>query len=95
MGTFKVEHIKNVINGCINDDYKSIRRAAYLFMCFAHGWKIDCYEKIEHMYKMNLYSAFMRAYTRHVLANPDCIDDIAIDCLFAARKFGEFTGINE
>lgn len=95
MKTFKLDYVKEAMEGCVNNDYKMICRAAKLLDAFSRGCKIDCEDNVENIFKTSLYRKFMRAYTRYILSNPNIIKDISIDCMFTSMHDGEYTGIDE
>lgn len=92
MKQYRLEAIVNIMNGCTNNDYKSICKAGRLI---ENGYTIDCDPNMIRKYKSSLYRKFMRAYTRYVLSNPNCIKDIASDCCFNQFENGENVGIWE
>jgi hypothetical protein len=96
MKTIKLEYLREIMEGCLNDDYKSICRAGRLLDDIASGLKdIEVEENMKWAFKTSLYRKFMRAYTRYILANPNIINQIAIDCSFTSMVNGECTGIEE
>ena len=96
MKTVRLEYLREIMEGCVNNDYKSICRAGRLLDDLASGLKdIEVEERMKKSFKTSLYRKFMRAYTRYILANPNSIQDLAIDCSFTAIVAGEYTGIKE
>ena len=96
MKKIKLEHLREIMEGCINNDYKSICLAGRLLSDLASGLKdIEAEENIKSYLKTSLYRKFMRAYTRYILANPNIINHIAVDCSFTSMANGEYTGIEE
>lgn len=96
MKTYNLEYVKEAIEGCVNNDYKLICRAGRLLEGFAKGAAtIDCEDDMINYYIASLYRKFMRAYTRYIIANPNCIESISKDCVFNAIANGESIGINE
>ena len=79
MKQYRLEAIEEIMNGCVNNDYKSICKAGRLI---ENGYTIDCDPNMIRAYKSSLYRKFMRAYTRYIQLNPHCIKDIATDCCF-------------
>lgn len=96
MKKVKVEYLREIMEGCINNDYNSICKAGRLLSDLASGLKdIEAEENIKSYLKTSLYRKFMRAYTRYILANPNVINHIAVDCSFTSMVDGEYTGIKE
>lgn len=96
MKKIKEEALREIMEGCVNNDYKSICKAGRLLADLASGLKdIEAEERMKSHFKMSLYRKFMRAYTRYILANPNVINQIAVDCSFTSIANGEYTGIKE
>lgn len=95
MKTYNLEYVKEAMEGCVNNDYKLICRAGRLLEGFARGNSIGCKANMKLYYITSLYRKFMRAYTRYIIANPNCIESISKDCIFDAMANGESIGINE
>ena len=95
MKTYNVQYVKEAMEGCVNNDYKLICRAGRLLESFAKGNSIDCEDNMKSYYISSLYRKFMRAYTRYIIANPNCIESISKDCVFNAMANGDSIGINE
>ncbi len=96
MKAIKLESIREIMEGCINNDYKSICAAGRLLSDLASGLKdIEVEESMKKHFKTSLYRKFMRSYTRYILANPNIINQIAVDCSFTSMANGEYTGIEE
>lgn len=96
MKAIKLESIRKIMEGCMNNDYKSICIAGRLLSDLASGLKdIEVEESMKKYFKTSLYRKFMRSYTRYILANPNIINQIAIDCSFTSMDNGEYTGIEE
>ena len=96
MKTIKIEHLQEIMRGCIDNDYKSICQAGRLLSDLASGVKdIEAEDRIKSFLKASLFRKFMRAYTRYILTNPNVINQIAVDCSFTAMNNGEYTGIEE
>lgn len=96
MKTIKIEHLQEIMRGCIDNDYKSICQAGRLLSDLASGLKdIEAEDRMKSHFKTSLYRKFMRAYTRYILANPQVINQIAVDCSFTSMACGEYTGIEE
>ena len=96
MKRIKEEALHEIMEGCVNDDYKSICKAGRLLSDIAFGLKdIEAEERMRDFLKTSLFRKFMRAYTRYILANPQIINQIAIDCSFTSMANGEYTGIEE
>ena len=96
MKRVKIEHLQEIMRGCIDNDYKSICQAGRLLSDLASGLKdIEAEDRMKSHFKTSLYRKFMRAYTRYILANPQVINQIAIDCSFTSMANGEYTGIKE
>lgn len=96
MKKIKEEALREIMEGCVNNDYKSICKAGRLLADMASGLKdIEAEENIKSYLKTSLYRKFMRAYTRYILANPNIINHIAVDCSFTSMANGEYTGIEE
>lgn len=96
MKTIKLEYLREIMEGCKDNDYKSICKAGRLVCDLASGLKdVEVEDRMKNSFKTSLYRKFMRAYTRYILANPNVITQIAIDCSFTAIVNGEFTGIEE
>ena len=85
MKRIKEEALREIMEGCVNNDYKSICKAGRLLS----------EERVRGFLKTSLYRKFMRAYTRYILANPNVINQIAVDCSFTSMIDGEYTGIKE
>ena len=96
MKTYTVQYVRETMDGCVNNDYKLICRAGRLLESFArNAATIDCEDDIKFYYITSLYRKFMRAYTRYIIANPNCIESISEDCIFNAMANGDSIGINE
>lgn len=96
MKTIKLEYLREIMEGCVNNDYQSICKAGRLVCDFSTGLKdVEVEDRMKNSFKTSLYRKFMRAYTRYILANPNSIQDLAIDCSFTAIVDGEYTGIEE
>ena len=96
MNRIKEEALREIMEGCMSDDYKSICKAGRLLSELASGLKdIEAEERMRGFLKTSLYRKFMRAYTRYILTNPNVINQIAIDCSFTSMADGEYTGIKE
>jgi hypothetical protein len=96
MKTIKLEYLREIMEGCVNNDYNSICQAGRLLDDLASGLKdIEVEESMKRSFKTSLYRKFMRAYTRYILANHNVINQIAVDCSFASMADGEYTGIEE
>lgn len=96
MKTVKLEYVKEVMKGCLNDDYKSICKAGRLINCLAeHSVDIDVEDPMKRAFKSSLYRKFMRAYSRYIINNPNAIIDIAVECGFSSMNEGRYGGINE
>lgn len=96
MKKVKLEYLREIMEGCKNNDYNSICTAGRLLSDLASGLKdIEAEENIKRSFKTSLYRKFMRAYTRYILANPNIINYIAVDCSFTSMANGEYTGIEE
>lgn len=97
MKTIKSEHLREIMEGCVNNDYNSICQAGRLLEDLASGLKdIEVEEEsMKRYFKTSLYRKFMRAYTRYILANPNVINHIAVDCSFTSMADGEYTGVSE
>lgn len=96
MKKIKEEALREIMEGCKNNDYNSICKAGRLLADMASGLKdIEAEENIKSYLKTSLYRKFMRAYTRYILANPNVINYIAVDCSFTSMANGEYTGIKE
>ena len=96
MKRIKEEALREIMEGCVNDNYKSICKAGRLLSDLAFGLKdIEAEERMRGFLKTSLFRKFMRAYTRYILANPQVISQIAMDCSFTAMNNGEYTGIEE
>ena len=96
MKTYNLEYVREAMEGCVNNDYKLICRAGRLLETFARGSAtIDCEDDMIPLLKTSLYRKFMRAYTRYIIANPNCIEHISKDCLFDAMANGNSISINE
>lgn len=93
MKTVKLEYLREIMEGCINNNYKSICQAGRLLDDLASGLKdIEVEESMKRSFKTSLYRKFMRAYTRYILANPNIINQMAIDCSFASMA-NEFVAL--
>lgn len=96
MKTFKLDYVYDIMEGCVNNDYKSICKAGRLISDLASGIKdIEAKPEMKACIKTSLYRKFMRAYTRYIMNNPNIIKDIAMDCSFTSMSNGEFIGIEE
>lgn len=96
MKKIKEEALREIMEGCVNNDYKSICKAGRLLADMASDLKdIEAEERMKGFLKTSLYRKFMRAYTRYILANPNVISHIAVDCSFTSMANGEYTGIEE
>lgn len=92
----KLDYIKEAMNGCVKNDYKMIRRAGQILLGLAEGYyDINIEDDMKRALKGILYKKFMRAYTRYVIANPNSIHSLSIDCCFASIIHGEYAGIVE
>lgn len=84
------------MEGCQQNNYQCICIAGRLLSDLASGLKdIEAEERMKSYFKTSLFRKFMRAYTRYILANPDKINQIAVDCSFTSMADGEYTGIKE
>lgn len=96
MKIIKTEYLQEIMEGCQNNDYQSICKAGRLISDLAAGHKdIGVEERMKSAFKTSLYRKFMRAYTRYILANPNSINNLAVDCSFTSMANGEYTGIEE
>ena len=96
MKRIKEEALREIMEGCVNDDYKSICKAGRLLSDLASGLKdIEAEERMRGFLKTSLYRKYMRAYTRYILTNPNVINQIAVDCSFTSMANREYTGIKE
>lgn len=96
MKKIKEEYLREIMEGCVNNDYNSICLAGKLLNDLASGLKdIEVEERMKMFFKTSLYRKFMRAYTRYILANPNMINQIAMDCSFTSMANGEYMGIEE
>ena len=96
MKRIKEEALREIMEGCVNNDYKSICLAGRLLADLASSLKdIEVEERMKIAFKTSLFRKFMRAYTRYILANPNMIKQIAIDCSFTSVANGEYMGIKE
>lgn len=96
MKIVNLDYVRDVMEGCVNNDYNSICKASRLINDLAEGTKdIEVDERMKRAFKSSLFRKFMRAYTRYILNNPNVIRDIAIDCSFTSMSNGEYTGIDE
>lgn len=96
MKVIKIEYLQEIMEGCKQNDYKSICKAGRLLSDLAAGHKdIEVESRMKATFKTSLYRKFMRAYTRYILANPNIITDIAVDCSFTSMANGEYAGIEE
>lgn len=96
MKKIKEEALREIMEGCVGNDYKSICKAGRLLSDLASGLiDIEAEDRMRGFLKMSLYRKFMRAYTRYILANPNVINQIAVDCSFTSIANGEYTGIEE
>ena len=96
MKTLRKEYVEEAMQGCLNDDYKLICRAGRIIQGLAEGgYEIDVEDRIKRCYKASLYRKFMRAYTRYVLNNPNCVQDLARDICISSMENGEYTGIKD
>lgn len=96
MKLLKKKYIDEAMQGCLDNDYKLICRAARIVQGLAEGgYDIDIEDNIKRCYKASLYRKFMRAYTRYVLDNPNRlgIDLTADDICISSMENGESTGI--
>lgn len=91
-----LEYIREIFEGCKNNDYNSICKAGRLVNDIIEGLKdIDVEDRMKRSFKTSLYRKFMRAYTRYIISNPNAIKQISIDCSFTSMIDGEYSGINE
>ena len=96
MKRIKEEALREIMEGCVNDNYKSICKAGRLLSDIAFGLKdIEAEERMRGFLKTSLFRKFMRAYTRYILANPQVINQIAVDCSFTHMADSKYTGIEE
>lgn len=96
MRTLKLDYVREAMKGCVNTDYKMICRAGRILSGLAEGYyDIDVEDNMKRSFKCSLYRKFMRAYTRYIIANPNAVQDLAVDCSFTSMIDGEFTGIVE
>lgn len=96
MRTLKLDYVREAMNGCVENDYKMICRAGRILSGLAEGgYEIDVEDNMKRAFKCSLYRKFMRAYTRYIIANPNAVQAIAIDCSFTSMIYGEYTGIIE
>lgn len=96
MKTLRKKYVEEAMQGCINNDYKLICRAAKIVQDLNEGrCDIDVEDNIKRCFKASLYRKFMRAYTRYILNNPNSIQTIAQDICISSMANGEHIGINE
>lgn len=96
MKTLREEYVEEAMQGCVNNDYKLICRAGRIIQGLSEGiYDINVEDTIKRYLKASLYRKFMRAYTRYILANPNCIDLIARDLSIYSMANGESTGIRD
>ena len=96
MKVIKIEYLQEIMEGCKQNEYKSICKAGRLLSDLAAGHKdIEVEDRMKAIFKTSLYRKFMRAYTRYILANPNTINSLAVDCSFTSMANGEYTGIEE
>lgn len=95
MKTYRLTAIQETMQGCVENEYKSIVRASYFLIGFLRGNDIDCDEKMKPFIKESLYRKYMRAYSRYIKNNPNIIKEISEDCCFSSMMNGEYTGIDE
>ena len=96
MKTLRKEYVDEAMQGCLENDYKLICRAARIVQGLAEGgYEIDVEDNIKRCYKASLYRKFMRAYTRYVLSNPNCVQELARDICISSMENGEYTGIKD
>lgn len=97
MKILKLDYVREAMQGCVNDDYDMICRAGEIILGLTEGsCEIDVEEKFtKTAFKCTLYRKFMRAYTRYIIANPNYIQSLSIDCFFSSKINGEYSGIKE
>lgn len=96
MKTLRKEYVEEAMQGCVNNDYKLICRAARIVQGLNEElYDIDVEDNLKRYFKASLYRKFMRAYTRYILNNPNSIQAIAKDICISAMANGEYIGINE
>lgn len=96
MKTLRKEYVEEAMQGCLDNDYKLICRTARIVQGLAEGgYDIDVEDNIKRCYKASLYRKFMRAYTRYVLSNPNCVQELARDICISSMENGEYTGIKD
>lgn len=96
MKTLKEQYVREAMEGCVNNDYKLICRAGRIVQGLNAGlYDIDVEDNIKQFFKASLYRKFMRAYTRYILNNPNCVDLIASDLSIYSMANGESTGIRD
>jgi hypothetical protein len=96
MKTLKLDHVKEVMEGCVNNDYTMICIAGQILLGLAEGrYEIDAEDNLKRALKSSLYRKFMRAYTRYIIANPNSVQSLSIDCCFTSMINGEQVGIIE
>lgn len=96
MKTIKKEYVEEAMQGCVNNDYKLICRAARIVQGLNEGlYDIDVEDNIKRCFKASLYRKFMRAYTRYILNNPNSIKELAKDICISTMSNGEYLGIDE
>ena len=96
MKTLRKEYVEEAMQGCLENDYKLICRAARIVQGLVEGgYEIDVEDNIKRCYKASLYRKFMRAYTRYVLSNPNCVQELARDICISSMENGEYTGIKD
>lgn len=96
MKKITVKYLQEIMEGCKSNNYQSICKAGRLVSDLAAGHKdIEVEDRMKSVFKTSLYRKFMRAYTRYILANPNSINHLAVDCSFTSMADGEYTGIEE
>lgn len=96
MRTLSLDYVKEALEGCVNNDYKMICRAGRILSGLAEGhYDIEVEANMKRAFKCSLYRKFMRAYTRYIIANPNSIQALSVDCSFTSMIDGEYTGIIE
>ena len=95
MKNYDLNYVQKAMQGCVDNNYKMICRAARILEGLARGNSINCEDKMKTYYISSLYRKFLRSYTRYILNNPNAILDISRDCNFSAIAGGEYIGINE
>lgn len=96
MRTLKLDYVKEAMDGCVKNDYKMICRAGRILLGLTEGhYDIVVEDNMKRAFKCSLYRKFMRAYTRYIIANPNSVQSLSIDCCFTSMINGEQTGIIE